>query len=135
MLANFCADSLVVAVAPTTTGESGSRAPAGVAPAWIELGSPGLHACALRIDREDVAFFKHLIESFEDVALVRTAEGRGDQVVLAVIAPSDYLGDAGEILLEVARREPGRFTWTNLPTRCVEDWFLAEWSSVDTGRA
>ena len=102
--------------------------PVPVSHGWTELASPGLWARALLIAREDVAFFKHLLESFEDVGLVRTAEDRGEQVILAVIAPLDFVGDADHVLADVEAHEPARFAAASLPRKCVTDWFLAEWS-------
>ena len=69
-----------------TTGEGA------VGPGWQRLGAAGLQARALRIQRADVAFFKHIFESYEEVGMVRTVETRPDATVLiAVLAVDDYV--------------------------------------------
>jgi len=43
-------------------------------PGWTRLGSAGLDARALLVSRRDIAFWKHLFESYEGVAILRTVE-------------------------------------------------------------
>jgi hypothetical protein len=96
--------------------------------AWVELPAAGLWARALRTAKVEVAFFKHLFESYEEVALVRTAATVGDDVILAVVAPPDFTAVADEILLDVARRGSPALEPAELPESCREDWFLEEWA-------
>lgn len=95
---------------------------------WVALPAAGLWARALRTAKGEVAFWKHLFESYEEVALVRTAETVGDDVILAIVAPPDFLAVADEILEDVARRGSPVLVPAELPARCREDWFLEEWA-------
>lgn len=96
---------------------------------WVPLGDSGLHARVLRVARPEVAFFKHLLESYEEVGIVRTVETRADgTVAIAILVPSDYVSVAAEVLADVARRGTARFAAEPLPPVCTEDWFLATWT-------
>lgn len=97
--------------------------------AWVELTGAGLHALAFRTPRCDVAFWKHLYESFEDVAIIRTAAHDGEEAILAVVAPPDFLEEARAILDDVIRRGTPPVSPAELPVGCREDWFLAEWET------
>jgi hypothetical protein len=97
--------------------------------AWVPLKSSGLYARVLRVDRVEVAFFKHLFESYEEVGIVRTVETRNDgTVAIAVLVPADYAGVAAGILADVATRGAPRFDPEPLPPVCTEDWFLEAWT-------
>ncbi len=79
--------------------------------------------------RRDVAFWKHLFESYEDLAIVRTVETRRDgTVVIAVLVPPDGAPFAAEALADVARSGAAPFAAEPLPPVCAEDWFLARWT-------
>jgi len=94
---------------------------------WEPLVAAGLWARALRIPKAEVAFWKHLYESFEDVAIVRTAQNVEDDAIVAIIAPPDFVGEAEAILDDVLHRG-ARAVSAELPQSCREDWFLAEWA-------
>lgn len=98
-------------------------APAG----WERLAAAGLWARAIRVPRSDVAYWKHLYESFEDVAIVRTALNVDDDAIVAIIAPPDYVADA-EAILDDATNRGMSVDEAELPPACREDWFLAEWA-------
>jgi hypothetical protein len=96
---------------------------------WVPLGDSGLHARALRVARPEVAFFKHILESYEEVGIVRTVETRADgTVAIAILVPADFVGVAAEVLADVERRGTARFEPEPLPQVCTEDWFLATWT-------
>jgi hypothetical protein len=96
---------------------------------WVPLKSSGLYARVLRVDRVEVAFFKHLFESYEEVGIVRTVETRSDgTVAIAVLVPMDYTAVAAGILADVADRGAPRFDPEPLPPVCTEDWFLEAWT-------
>ncbi len=95
---------------------------------WLELPSAGLWVRAFRTGREDVAFWKHLFESFEDVAVVRTAANEGPDAIVALVATRDFVEEAESVLDDVVRRGAPRVVATALPAHCREDWFLTEWS-------
>jgi len=99
------------------------------APDWVPLGDSGLHARVLRVERAEVAFFKHLLESYEEIGIGRTVETRPDgTVAIAILVPSDYANVAAEILADVASRGAARFEPEPLPAVCTEDWFLETWT-------
>jgi hypothetical protein len=96
---------------------------------WVPLGDSGLHARVLSVEKAEVAFFKHLLESYEEVAIVRTVATRSDgTVAIAILVPSDYVGVAAAILADVASQGAARFEAEPLPPICTEDWFLATWT-------
>ena len=86
-------------------------------------------ARAIRTRRADVAFWKHLFESFEDVAIVRTAANEGEDAIVAIVAPPDFVDEAEAILRDVVRRGSSRAMAAELPASCRQDWFLAEWTT------
>lgn len=94
---------------------------------WERLAAAELWARAIRVPRSDVAYWKHLYESFEDVAIVRTALNEGDDAIVAVIAPPDYRTEAEAILGDAIARGMKAEDAT-LPPACRQDWFLAEWA-------
>lgn len=100
----------------------------GVPAGWVELPEAKLFARGIRTARADVAFWKHLFESFEDVAIVRTAANDGDDAIVALVAPYDSVSEAEAILADVVGRGAPRVEQADLPAGCREDWFLAEWS-------
>ena len=66
---------------------------------WCPLEAAGLWARALRIPRSEVAYWKHLYESFEHVAILRTARNvEEDLAIVAIIAPADFVAEADAIL-------------------------------------
>ena len=106
-----------------TTGEGA------VGPGWQRLGAAGLQARALRIQRADVAFFKHIFESYEEVGMVRTVETRPDATVLiAVLAVDDYVHVAQAVIDEITERGAPWLEPAEMPQACHEDWFLETWT-------
>jgi hypothetical protein len=96
---------------------------------WSLLADAALWARVIRVQREDIAFFKHLFESYEGVAIVRTVETRDDGTVLiAILATADFLAETDAILADVAARGAPAFATAPLPRACTEDWFLREWA-------
>lgn len=96
---------------------------------WESLDAAGLWARGLEIPRADVAYWKHLYESFEHVAIVRTARNVGDDAaIVAIIAPPDFVGEAQAILDDALSRGTRRVEAAPLPDECREDWFLLEWA-------
>ena len=111
--------------------------PAGISPPdvasderfWVELARAGLFARAFRTDRADVAFWKHLFETYEDVAVVRTALEDGSDSILALVATGDFVTEVDEILSEVLSRGTPRVEAIELPEHCRDDWFLGRWGT------
>lgn len=102
-------------------------APAGAG--WSLLGDAALWARVIRVAREDIAYFKHLFESYEGVGLVRTVETRDDRTVeIAILATGDFVAEADAILADVAAHGAPPFSGAPLPRVCTEDWFLREWT-------
>lgn len=94
---------------------------------WEELSAAELWARAIRVPRADVAFWKHLYESFEDIAIVRTALNVEEDAIIAIIAPPDFITDAEAVYRDVLDRGM-RADPAPLPAACREDWFLTEWA-------
>ncbi|HZR82519.1 MAG TPA: DUF4911 domain-containing protein [Candidatus Binatia bacterium] len=95
---------------------------------WTDLGAAGLSACALRVRRRDIAYFKYLFESYEGVAIVRTVETVDPATaVIAVLATPDHVACADEILAAVEAEGSPAVARAALPAVCREDWFLVEW--------
>jgi hypothetical protein len=97
-------------------------------PGWTELPAAGLWARPFRTPRPDAAFWKHLYESFEHVALIRTAANDGEEAILVIIAPADFVLEAQAILDDVVAYGSPPVGPAVLPDACREDWFLAEWA-------
>jgi len=103
-------------------GEAGPLAP------WAPLRGAELWARVIRVQREEIAYFKFLFESYEGVAIVRTVETQGDgTVVIALLATEDFVHEAEAILDDVRERGARPFTSAPLPAVCTEDWFLSAW--------
>jgi hypothetical protein len=98
---------------------------------WVELSRAGVHARAFRTDRSDVAFWKHLFETYEDVAVVRTALEDGADSIIALIATGDFVVEVDEILRDVLSRGTPRVESIQLPEHCRDDWFLSHWGARD----
>jgi len=98
------------------------------APGWTRLGSAGLDARALLVSRRDIAFWKHLFESYEGVAVLRTVETLDrERAIVALLATPDGTVTAGEILDSIEQAGAPSFAYEELPAACHEDWFLATW--------
>jgi len=111
------------------TGDDARQAPEADDPRWSLLGDAALWARVIRVQREDIAYFKHLFESYEGVAIVRTVETRGDgTVAIAVLATADFRDETDAILSDVAARGAPGFLPAPLPPVCTEDWFLHAWT-------
>jgi hypothetical protein len=111
-----------------TTDASGDAVPGVAAAEWQVLRDEQLWARAIRITREDLAFFKSLFETYEGVALIRTVETRSDgSAVIAILATEDFRGETDAILADIAARGAPAFTAVPLPVVCTEDWFLSAW--------
>ncbi len=96
---------------------------------WSLLGDAALWARVIRVVREDIAYFKHLFESYEGVGIVRTVETRDDGTVeIAILATEDFIEEADAIVADVAARGAPPFSDAPLPPVCTEDWFLREWT-------
>ncbi len=103
---------------------------AAVAPrdGWSLLADAELWARAIRLAREDIAFFKSLFECYEGVAIIRTVESRaGQDAIIALLATADFRADTDAILDDVHARGAPAFAAADLPDVCNEDWFLSAW--------
>lgn len=102
------------------------------APGWTRLGSAGLDARALLVARRDIAFWKHVFESHEGVAILRTVETLDrEHAVVALLATPDWTVVASEILASIEEAGAPPFAHRPLPAACHEDWFLATWVRED----
>jgi hypothetical protein len=100
--------------------------------AWAPLADPAVHARALRVARDDIAYFKYLFESYEGVAIVRTVETIDRYTaIIAVLATADFVAEAEAILRDVAAAGQPPLESVALPPTCTEDWFLAAWTRAE----
>ena len=103
---------------------------------WTALADPAVHARALRVARDDIAYFKYLFESYEGVAIVRTVETIDPSTaIIAVLATTDFIVEAEAILRDVAEAGQPPVASVELPPVCTEDWFLAAWTRGETPRS
>ena len=88
-----------------------------------------LHEIYLRVRRQDIAYFKFIVESYEVLGIVRTVDPREAVIVLLVL--EDSLELAREVLAalagEVAVEEIPR------PDGLGGDWLLGEIAHDDAG--
>ena len=99
---------------------------------WSPLTDPDVQARAIRVAREDIAYFKYLFESYEGVAIVRTVRTiDAATAVIAVLATRDFVLEADAILRDVEASGVPPIEAVPLPPVCTEDWFLAEWRRED----
>lgn len=81
-----------------------------------------LHEIYLRVRRQDIAYFKFIVESYEVLGIVRTVDPRVAVIVLLVLDDSLELARevlaalAGEVAVEEVPRPPG----------LGGDWLLGE---------
>ena len=98
---------------------------------WCRLRDGRTFARAIRVSRQEIAFFKHLFESYDGVGLIRTVRtGQDGTTIIAVLAPEDYVWVAAEVLAEVRARTPAAYQSEELPPECHEDWFLESWGRI-----
>jgi hypothetical protein len=103
-------------------------AAAAARPGWSLLADAELWARAIRLAREDIAYFKSLFECYEGVAIIRTVESHaGRDAIIALLATADFREDTDAILDDVDARGAPAFVPVDLPDVCTEDWFLATW--------
>jgi Domain of unknown function (DUF4911) len=101
-------------------------------PGWTRLGSAGLDARALLVSRRDIAFWKHLFESYEGVAILRTVETLDEEhAIVALLATPDWTSVASGILDSIEAEGSPSFADRPLSAACHEDWFLATWVRED----
>ncbi|MEI8359147.1 MAG: DUF4911 domain-containing protein [Deltaproteobacteria bacterium] len=108
------------------------RLPALRDPAWTRLETAGVDARAFRVWRRDIAFWKHLFESYEGVAILRTVAKLDDErAIIALLATPDMAPEADAILASLAEGSAPDFEVETLPAVCREDWFLATWGRAE----
>lgn len=81
-----------------------------------------LHEIYLRVRRQDIAYVKFIVESYEVLGVVRTVDPREAVIVLLVL--EDSLGLAREVLAALA----GEVEMAEVPRPdgLGEDWLLGE---------
>ncbi len=84
--------------------------------------SAELRPLFMRIAVEDIVYLKSILESYEDLGIIRTLNrARGEVVILSV---HDFFAEL--LLLLEALRPAVRFEITEPPSGMSEDWLLAE---------
>jgi hypothetical protein len=95
---------------------------------WARLEQAGLWGTAVVIRRSEIAFLKHVVESYEGLGFTRmvASEGESDAVV-AVMGPASSRASLEELLLSLRGRAGYPLAPRQLPAICHESWFCAEW--------
>ncbi len=95
---------------------------------WACLEQAGLWGTGVLIRRSEIAFLKHVVESYEGLGFTRmvASEGESDAVV-AVMGPASSRAPLEELLLSLRGRAGYRLVPRELPAICHESWFCTEW--------
>jgi hypothetical protein len=84
----------------------------------------------LRVRREDIAYIKFLIESYEGIGIVRTLERHA--AIIVVLSTPDFAGVVRDVVASIAARLP--CTEIPRPPEAQEDWLLrAEGEEAEVG--
>lgn len=95
---------------------------------WACLEQAGLWGTGVVIRRSEIAFLKHVIESYEGLGFTRMVESEGESdAVVAVMGPASSRAFLEELLLSLRRRAGYRLVPRILPAVCHESWFCTEW--------
>lgn len=76
----------------------------------------------LEVPPADIALYKFLFESYEEIGIIRTLDRRRALIVLLVVP--DFVADA-EALIAAAERDYGARR-VAAPSEPTEDWLLAD---------
>jgi hypothetical protein len=74
----------------------------------------------LRVRREDIAYIKFIIESYEGVGVVRTVDRHAATIV--ILSTPDFADDVREIIRDVGRRVPCQEI--PRPPETADDWLM-----------
>jgi hypothetical protein len=97
---------------------------------WTSRDAAELWGTGVVLRRSEIAFLKHVVESYEGIGFTRmvSSEQGGEDAVVAVLATVDFMAPLDE-LLEALREQAGyRLEPCPLPSVCRERWFLEEWA-------
>lgn len=96
---------------------------------WQSLEDVGLLAAGIRVDRSEIAFLKHILESCEGLGFTRmVACAPGSrEALLAVVVTPDFATEADALLSALAVRDGFLLEGAALPPVVFSDWFLEEW--------
>ena len=96
---------------------------------WTPLVAAGLWGTGVFMRRSEIAFLKHVVESYEGLGFTRmvAAEEGGENAVVAVLATADFIDPLDALLTALQSQAGYRLTPRELPSVCRERWFLAEW--------
>jgi hypothetical protein len=83
--------------------------------------SAGIQPVFLRVHPRDIALAKFLIESYEDIAIVRTLDRR--EAVIVVLAVDDFVADVHAVVEDLCRMVPCEVIPP--PPDAGDDWLLA----------
>lgn len=95
---------------------------------WACLEQAGLWGTGVVIRRSEIAFLKHVVESYEGLGFTRmvASEGESDALV-AVMGPASSRASLEKLLSSLRRRAGYRLVPRKLPAICHETWFCREW--------
>lgn len=76
----------------------------------------------LEVAPPDIALFKFLFESYEEIGIVRTLDRR--RAVIVILVVPDFVDDAEELVREAETHYGAKRV--DVPTHSTEDWLLAD---------
>ena len=101
---------------------------------WTAMERAGLWGTGVLLRRSEIAFLKHVVESYEGLGFTRMvgAEGSGDEATVAVIATKDFIFELDRLLCSLRDTVGYRLEAVALPEVCRERWFHTEWSEPES---
>lgn len=74
----------------------------------------------LRVRREDIAYIKEVIESYEGIGIVRTLDRHA--AIIVVLSTGDFAADVRDVVASISARLP--CAEIDRPPEAQEDWLL-----------
>ncbi len=86
-----------------------------------------VHELYLRVRRQDIAYIKFIVESYELLGIIRTVDAREAVIVLLVL--DDSLALARDVIEALSREVP--LEEISRPAGLGDDWLLGELAAVE----
>ena len=96
---------------------------------WGPLDQAGLWGTGVVIRRSEIAFLKHVVESYEGLGFTRMVCAQGDHdALVAVLGPASSCSSLDRLLDSLRSSSGDPLVPQSLPEVCHQRWFLQEWS-------
>lgn len=86
-----------------------------------------MHVIYLEIQPEHIAYVKFVVESYEEIGLIRTVDRK--KAVIVFLAMHDFLATARQVLDSIKRDVP--IIEITRPADMTDDWFMVDLSDKD----